>query len=175
MNLGKTILELRKKKNVTQEDLASDLGVTAAAVSKWENGYTLPDVLMLCALADYFNVSADELLGRSIRRKQAIVVAEKEALGRKIVELAAKYGIHACAVFADYEAALVFEAAHRDEISYMFTAVDHPLEEHEMQEGSGIIHVDVHQTSGDDEAVLNGIELYLKNEEAFQNIAAGNQ
>lgn len=38
MNLGKTILELRKQKNVTQEDLASELGVTAAAVSKWEHG-----------------------------------------------------------------------------------------------------------------------------------------
>ena len=45
MNLGKTILDLRKQKNVTQEDLAAELGVTAAAVSKWENGYTLPDVL----------------------------------------------------------------------------------------------------------------------------------
>ena len=38
MNLGKTILELRKKNNVTQEELAAELGVTAAAVSKWENG-----------------------------------------------------------------------------------------------------------------------------------------
>ena len=81
MNLGKTILELRRKKNVTQEEMAAELGVTAAAVSKWENGYTLPDVLMLCALADYFAVSTDELLGRSVMRKQAIVVAEKEELG----------------------------------------------------------------------------------------------
>ena len=52
MNLGKTILEFRRKNNVTQEDLAAELGVTAAAVSKWENGYTLPDVMRLCALAD---------------------------------------------------------------------------------------------------------------------------
>ena len=63
MNLGKMILELRKKKNVTQEELAAELGVTAAAVSKWEKGYTLPDILMLCALADYFTVTTDELLG----------------------------------------------------------------------------------------------------------------
>ena len=38
MNIGKTIFELRKAKNVTQEALAAELGVTAAAVSKWENG-----------------------------------------------------------------------------------------------------------------------------------------
>ena len=38
MNFGKTILDLRKQKNVTQEELAAELGGTAAAVSKWENG-----------------------------------------------------------------------------------------------------------------------------------------
>ena len=56
MNFGKTILELRKQKNITQEELAAELGVTAAAVSKWENNYSLPDILMLCALADFFQV-----------------------------------------------------------------------------------------------------------------------
>ena len=38
MNLGKNIYELRKAKAVTQEELAAELGVTAAAVSKWEKG-----------------------------------------------------------------------------------------------------------------------------------------
>lgn len=175
MNLGKTILELRRKKNATQEELAAELGVTAAAVSKWENSYTLPDVLMLCALADYFGVSTDELLGRSIMRKQAIVVTEKEELGRKIAKLAADYNIHTCAIFTDYEAGLAFEAEHKDEIQYMFTAVDHPLEENEMSEGNGIIHINVHHSGGCDEDKLSGIELYLKNEDAFKNIASGNK
>ena len=53
MNIGRNILELRKQKNITQEELAAELGVTATAVSKWENGYTLPDIMMLCALADF--------------------------------------------------------------------------------------------------------------------------
>ena len=73
MNLGKTILELRKAKNVTQEDMAAELGVTAAAVSKWENDYTLPDILMLCAIADYFQVTTDELLGRKRATKKAML------------------------------------------------------------------------------------------------------
>lgn len=38
MNIGRKILELRKQKVIKQEDLAAELGVTAAAVSKWENG-----------------------------------------------------------------------------------------------------------------------------------------
>lgn len=172
MNLGKTILELRKQKNVTQEDLAAELGVTAAAVSKWENGYTLPDVLMLCALADYFQVTTDELLGRNMMHKQAIVVAENEELGKKIVALAEKYNINTSAIFTDYAAGLAFEAAHKDEIQYMFTALDHPLEEEEMSKDNGIIHVNVHHTGGNDEDKLNGIELYLKNEDAFKNITS---
>ena len=170
MNFGKIIYELRKKKNVTQEELASELGVTAAAVSKWEKGYSLPDILMLCALADYFSVTTDELLGRSSARKQAIVVSQEEELAGKIVDLAAKYGIHTRAVFTDYEAGSEFEAAHKDEIQYMFTALDHPLEEREADSTNGVIHIDVHRTGGSDEAVLSGIELYLKNENAFKSI-----
>ena len=171
MNFGKSILELRKKKNITQEELAAELGVTAAAVSKWEKGYTLPDILMLCALADYFQVTTDALLGRNTVRKQALVVAEAEELGKKIMDLAAKYGINCCAIFTDYQAGLAYEAAHKDQIQYMFTALNQPLEESEMNEGNGVIHVNVHRTGGSDEDVLNGIELYLKNEDAFKNIA----
>ena len=64
MELGKNICELRREKGVTQEELAAELGVTAAAVSKWEKGSTLPDVLMVCAIADWFGVTTDQLLGR---------------------------------------------------------------------------------------------------------------
>lgn len=78
MDLGKNIYELRKAKAVTQEELAAELGVTAAAVSKWEKGNTLPDVLMVCALADYFAVSVDELLGRSRELKKLVLVTEGE-------------------------------------------------------------------------------------------------
>ena len=169
MNLGKTILELRKQKNATQEDLAAELGVTAAAVSKWENGYTLPDVLMLCALADYFQVSTDELLGRNVLRKRAIIVAENEELGSKIADLAAKYAIQTCAVFTDYESGAAFEAEHAKEIQYMFIAGDYPQEESESN--SGAVHVHVEQVSESMDAVLDGIKLYLENEDAFKNFA----
>ena len=170
MNIGNMILALRKQKNVTQEALAAELGVTAAAVSKWEKGYTLPDILMVCALADYFSVTTDELLGRGGAKKKAIVVADNKDLADRIVELAAKYNIQTCAVFTDYGAGLAYEAAHEHEIQYMFTATDRPLEEQEMENGNGVIHINVHHNGGSDEDKLNGIELYLKNEDAFKNI-----
>ena len=80
MNIGKQIYELRKQKGVKQEELAAELGVTAAAVSKWENGYTLPDIMMVCALADYFGVTTDELLGRNKLTQYAVIVANTASL-----------------------------------------------------------------------------------------------
>lgn len=173
MNIGKMILELRRKKNVTQDALAAELGVTAAAVSKWENGYTLPDILMLCALADYFEVTTDELLGRNATKKQAIIVAQTEDLGQKIGALLGTYNIETAVILTDYEAALAvaqFESEHKNQVQYVFTAMDRPLEEREIEDTHGLIHVNVHTTGGNDEDVLNGVELYLKNMDAFKNI-----
>lgn len=105
MNLGSKILELRRQKNITQEELAAALGVTAAAVSKWENNYTLPDVLMLGALADYFTVTTDELLGRAKTLHFAVLAAETPVLGQKAAAIAREYGIVARSIHTDYEEA----------------------------------------------------------------------
>ncbi len=99
MELGRNIYELRKARGVTQEELAAELGVTAAAVSKWEKGNTLPDVLMVCALADFFGVTTDELLGRNRELKKLILVTEGEDR-KKIEGLLRSHGF--CAVgYAD--------------------------------------------------------------------------
>lgn len=63
-NIGSVIAELRKQKGVTQESLAKAVGVSAQAVSKWENG-GVPDIELLPVIADYFEVTLDELFGRS--------------------------------------------------------------------------------------------------------------
>lgn len=173
MNLGKKINELRKNKGITQDELAAELGVTAAAVSKWENGYTLPDILMLCALADYFQVTTDELLGRIASPKQAIVVAQTEELGQKIAELLKSYNIKTFRILTDYEAALAvaeFASEHNNEIQYMFNVTDKPLSERETDNTNGRIHVNVLITGGTEEDALNGVELYLRNMDAFKNI-----
>ena len=58
--LGSRIAELRRRKNMTQEELAAELGVTPQAVSKWEN-----DITLLPQLARLFGVTTDELLGNT--------------------------------------------------------------------------------------------------------------
>lgn len=63
--LGTTISSLRKEKGMTQDALAKQLGVTFQAVSKWENGLSCPDIVMLPELADLFGVSIDALFGRA--------------------------------------------------------------------------------------------------------------
>ena len=113
MNIGKIILELRKQNNITQEELAAELGVTAAAVSKWENSYTLPDILMLCALADYFGVTTDELLGRNKQMQYAVIVANETSLGQKIQDMAARMGIQSKGICTQFEEAV--EIVRKDE------------------------------------------------------------
>lgn len=63
LRLAENIVKFRKKKGVTQEEIASFLGVTKASVSKWENEQSMPDILMLPQLATYFDVTVDDLLG----------------------------------------------------------------------------------------------------------------
>ncbi|MBQ7981850.1 MAG: helix-turn-helix transcriptional regulator [Oscillospiraceae bacterium] len=62
ITIAKNISELRKTKGVTQEQLANALNVSFQAVSKWENGISIPDTMLLPKIAEYFNVSIDYLL-----------------------------------------------------------------------------------------------------------------
>ncbi len=62
MKIGKKIRELRTKRELTQEELAKKLGVTAQAVSRWECGISLPDITMIPLLSKTLFVAADELL-----------------------------------------------------------------------------------------------------------------
>ena len=61
IKLGEKIKSLRNQKNISQEVLANYLGVSFQAVSKWENGNTMPDVTMIPAIASFFGISTDEL------------------------------------------------------------------------------------------------------------------
>ncbi len=62
--LGKRIMQHRKELGLTQDQLAEQLGVTAQAVSKWENDLSCPDIAMLPKLASLFGISIDTLLGK---------------------------------------------------------------------------------------------------------------
>lgn len=66
MTLGSQIAFYRKSRNITQEALAQQLGVTNQAVSKWESEQCCPDVTLLPKLADIFGITVDALFGRSV-------------------------------------------------------------------------------------------------------------
>ena len=76
MNLGKIgkfISELRKEKNLTQEELAEKLLVTDRAVSKWERGLSLPDAGKMLDLCSILGINVNELLnGQKIDMKDNI-------------------------------------------------------------------------------------------------------
>lgn len=62
---ARRLKELRFKQKVSSQALADAVGVSRPAISQFENGVNYPHVSTFCALADYFNVSLDYLVGRS--------------------------------------------------------------------------------------------------------------
>lgn len=63
INFSRNLLYLRKERKITQENIANHLGVTKAAVSKWELNQSYPDITLLPIIAGYFDISIDELIG----------------------------------------------------------------------------------------------------------------
>lgn len=70
IKIGEKIKILRRERELTQETLAEFLGVTFQSVSKWERGESCPDISMLPAIASFFNVTTDELLGVNDNEKE---------------------------------------------------------------------------------------------------------
>lgn len=62
MDLGKKIIEMRKNKNLSQEQLAETLNVSRQTISNWENGRFYPDIDALVKISKYFNIALDDLL-----------------------------------------------------------------------------------------------------------------
>lgn len=87
MTIGTNIKRLRQNKGATQEQLGEVLGISSQAVSKWENGSALPDIMILPRIADYFGISIDELMGyrlNALTYKEQFV---KFMLGNGILQL----------------------------------------------------------------------------------------
>ncbi len=79
IKIGKNIKKLRTENNITQDTLANAIGVTPQAISRWESENGYPDIELLPALADFFAVSMDVLLGYKLsEREQELVNIKKE-------------------------------------------------------------------------------------------------
>lgn len=62
MKFNKKLLELRKKKGLSQEELGRELNVSRQTISKWESGQSYPDFEKLVLLSDFFELTLDELM-----------------------------------------------------------------------------------------------------------------
>lgn len=80
LKISENINKLRKENNMTQEQLAEALGVSVAAVSKWERGVTVPELKLIADMADMFCVSMDTLIGYEFRNnnKESVIQRLKE-------------------------------------------------------------------------------------------------
>ena len=93
MDLGMKIKKLRIKHNLTQEALADKLNISPQSISKWENGFAMPDISLLPELSEIFGVTIDELFDLSISQRliriESRLDIEDELLNSDFVEIEA--------------------------------------------------------------------------------------
>lgn len=82
--VGIFLRELRKEKNLTQEELGEVFNVSNRTISRWENGFHLPDIDLLILLSDYYKVDLREMLDGE--RRQSHMKQEEEDVARKVAD-----------------------------------------------------------------------------------------
>lgn len=109
MELGEKILELRKKINFSQEELAEKVNVTRQTISKWELGETCPDIKQAKELSKIFSISLDEIVGNDISEVVVEKVSNTEKLASLILRVLRYLGIIlVCLVVVDVVAFIIF-------------------------------------------------------------------
>lgn len=93
MNLGNKIMTLRKKNNMSQEELAEKVGVTRQTISKWELEETSPDITQAKTLSNIFKVSLDELVSNDLNSIIVEKVSNTEKLAGIIIKTLKAFGI----------------------------------------------------------------------------------
>lgn len=158
MNLGSMLQELRKNKNITQEQVARELGVSVAAVSKWETNNSLPDILTLINLADYFEISLDEMTGRNQVQKKALLLTEYPDLSQKLKELLEQYRIILLKQCTELEAAK--EYCNQNDLDMILVA---GRERKDMVSDEFPDKTVILSVSENEEEILKGFEFAIKN------------
>lgn len=83
MKIGSRLLELRKLKGLSQEEVANELNVSRQTISKWETDQSTPDFDKIAPLCNLYDVTADELLTGKTLKKEIIDCDNKELLKKK--------------------------------------------------------------------------------------------
>ena len=82
MNIGEKLYELRKGKNLSQEEVADKLNVTRQTISKWETNQSTPDFDKIKPLCELYEITADELL-TGIKKEEQIETTSKQEINNK--------------------------------------------------------------------------------------------
>lgn len=98
MQFSQKLLELRKKRGFSQEDLAEKLNVSRQAISRWEMGSAMPDSSNLLKISDLFGVSIDSLLHEDDQPEGKPMSGENQKERNRQVALAVLVGLHAMAL-----------------------------------------------------------------------------
>lgn len=103
IKIGRFIAERRKIKNLTQAQLAEELGITDRAISKWENGRSLPDSSIMLELCELLEITVNDLLSgevvlmdeynKEMEKKMLELVKEKESADKKLLVIETAMGI----------------------------------------------------------------------------------
>ena len=99
MEIGNKIQELRKKKGISQEELAEKIGVARQTISKWELGETSPDLKQAKELSRIFKISLDELTNNDIKEVLIEKTSNTEKLAGLILKLIKYFVIFIIVVF----------------------------------------------------------------------------
>lgn len=84
MNIADKLKDLLEEKSVTPYRVAKEIGVSQTTIKNWVTGYTAPKERHIKALADYFGITTDELLGKE---KQPTTLGELHPANKKLMEL----------------------------------------------------------------------------------------
>ena len=93
MDLGKKILEVRKKENISQEQLADKMNVTRQTISKWELNETTPDIKQAKELSKLFKISLDELTENDMTTLVMQKVSNTERLAGLVLKVSKWLGV----------------------------------------------------------------------------------
>ena len=125
MNLENKILELRKKNNLSQEQLAEKVGVARQTISKWELGETSPDIKQAKELSNIFNVSLDELTGNDIKDVMIKKIDNTENLSKIILKILKYLGIIiAVIVVIDIFSFILFAILKKDSVTKLSETIE---------------------------------------------------
>jgi len=122
LKIGNKILELRKKANLSQENLAEKLDVSRQTISKWETGETSPDLKQAASISKIFNISLDELVDNNIKEIIVEKVSNTELLAGIIIKILKAIGILFLAfLIIDIIALILFTVVRKSHINESIT------------------------------------------------------